>query len=172
MTRDGRRRTADPDGVGLLEVLVRIPGRLVSQQRPAARGVGSGYDRETNYLRVYVAGLRKKLEDDPAAPRHLLTEPGMGYRFQPDGSPRRWLTISASGPRRYWSGQGASSNGTPELVGRAQRPGRFAQRGAGEEHDVGLAVGDDLLGLLGVGDQADRAGGDAASRTPAASGTW
>jgi hypothetical protein len=47
----------------------------------AGGGVGPGYAVETNYLRVYVAGLRRKLEADPSRPRHLLTEPGMGYRF-------------------------------------------------------------------------------------------
>ena len=62
-------------------MLVRHPGRLVSQQDLLHEVWGPSYGRETNYLRVYVAGLRKKLEDDPAAPRHLVTEPGMGYRF-------------------------------------------------------------------------------------------
>jgi two-component system KDP operon response regulator KdpE len=42
---------------------------------------GPSYENETNYLRVYVAQLRRKLEPDPARPRYLLTEPGMGYRF-------------------------------------------------------------------------------------------
>ena len=46
-------------------------------------GWGPGYVAETHYLRVYVAGLRRKLEADPSRPRHLLTEPGMGYRFVP-----------------------------------------------------------------------------------------
>jgi two-component system KDP operon response regulator KdpE len=55
---------------------------LVSQ-RDLLHGVwGPSYGRETNYLRVYVGELRKKLEDDPARPRHLITEPGMGYRFE------------------------------------------------------------------------------------------
>jgi two-component system KDP operon response regulator KdpE len=44
---------------------------------------GPGYQTEGNYLRVYVAQLRRKLEPDPSRPRHLLTEPGMGYRFRP-----------------------------------------------------------------------------------------
>lgn len=44
---------------------------------------GPGYQTEANYLRVYVANLRRKLEPDPTAPRYLLTEPGMGYRFRP-----------------------------------------------------------------------------------------
>jgi two-component system KDP operon response regulator KdpE len=44
---------------------------------------GPAYSSSTHYLRFHMAGLRRKLEDDPARPRHLLTEPGMGYRFQP-----------------------------------------------------------------------------------------
>jgi two-component system KDP operon response regulator KdpE len=67
----------------LLEALVSRPGRLVSQRQLLAEGWGPGYAAETNYLRVYVAGLRRKLEPDPSRPRYLLTEPGMGYRFVP-----------------------------------------------------------------------------------------
>ena len=44
---------------------------------------GPAYEQETHYLRVYVAQLRRKLEPDPAQPRYLLTEPGVGYRFEP-----------------------------------------------------------------------------------------
>ncbi|WP_151084012.1 response regulator transcription factor [Nocardioides cynanchi] len=71
-----------PTEWGLLEMLVRTPGRLVSQQDLLHEVWGPTYSRETNYLRVYVGGLRKKLEDDPSSPRHLITEPGMGYRFE------------------------------------------------------------------------------------------
>ncbi len=67
----------------LLEVLVRNPGKLVSQRQLLAEVWGPAYTTETNYLRVYLAQLRRKLEGDPANPRHLLTEPGMGYRFEP-----------------------------------------------------------------------------------------
>jgi two-component system KDP operon response regulator KdpE len=81
VTRDGSVVRLTPTEWGVLEVLVRHPGRLVSQRDLLHEVWGPSYDRETNYLRVYVAGLRKKLEDDPAAPRHLVTEPGMGYRF-------------------------------------------------------------------------------------------
>ena len=49
----------------------------------ADRGVGPGFQQRTNYLRFHMARLRRKLEDNPARPRHLLTEPGMGYRYQP-----------------------------------------------------------------------------------------
>jgi two-component system, OmpR family, KDP operon response regulator KdpE len=44
---------------------------------------GPGFERSTHYLRFHMAGLRRKLEDDPHRPRHLLTEPGMGYRYRP-----------------------------------------------------------------------------------------
>jgi two-component system KDP operon response regulator KdpE len=65
----------------LLEVLVRHRGRLVSQRQLLHDVWGPAYDTETNYLRVYMAQLRRKLEPDPPRPRYLLTEPGMGYRF-------------------------------------------------------------------------------------------
>jgi two-component system KDP operon response regulator KdpE len=67
----------------LLEILVRNPGRLVSQQQLIRAIRGPNYDDAAHYLRQFMAQLRRKLEPDPARPRHLLTEPGMGYRFQP-----------------------------------------------------------------------------------------
>jgi two-component system KDP operon response regulator KdpE len=67
----------------LLEILVRNPGKLVSQRQLLREVWGPQYGSETHYLRQYMAQLRRKLEADPARPRHLLTEPGMGYRFQP-----------------------------------------------------------------------------------------
>jgi two-component system, OmpR family, KDP operon response regulator KdpE len=67
----------------LLEILLRHPGKLVSQRQLLHDVWGPQYQSETNYLRQYMAQLRRKLEVDPARPRHLLTEPGMGYRFQP-----------------------------------------------------------------------------------------
>jgi two-component system, OmpR family, KDP operon response regulator KdpE len=81
VTRDGAVVRLTPTEWGLLEALVRHPGRLVSQRDLLHEVWGPTYGRETNYLRVYVATLRKKLEDDPASPRHLVTEAGMGYRF-------------------------------------------------------------------------------------------
>jgi two-component system, OmpR family, KDP operon response regulator KdpE len=68
----------------LLEVLLRYPGKLLSQQQLLAAVWGPGYADATGNLRLYMAQLRRKLEPDPARPRWLLTEPGMGYRFQPD----------------------------------------------------------------------------------------
>ncbi|QYJ05831.1 response regulator [Nocardioides panacisoli] len=67
----------------LVEVLVRTPGTLVTQRDLLAEVWGPVYQRETNYLRVYLAQLRRKLEADPSRPRHLITEPGLGYRFDP-----------------------------------------------------------------------------------------
>jgi two-component system, OmpR family, KDP operon response regulator KdpE len=67
----------------LLEILVRNPGRLVSQRELIRAIRGPKYDDAAHYLRQFMAQLRRKLEPDPARPRHLLTEPGMGYRFQP-----------------------------------------------------------------------------------------
>ena len=55
---------------------------LISQRQLLQTVWGPQYERETNYLRVYLAQLRRKLEPDPAQPRHLITEPGMGYRFE------------------------------------------------------------------------------------------
>jgi two-component system KDP operon response regulator KdpE len=65
----------------LLEVLVRHEGKLVSQRDLLQEVWGPAYETETNYLRVYMAQLRRKLERDPSHQRHLITEPGMGYRF-------------------------------------------------------------------------------------------
>jgi len=87
-------RTSDGDGAGgdirltptewhLLEVLLRHPGKLMSQRQLLAEVWGPGYADATGNLRLYMAQLRRKLEPDPARPHWLLTEPGMGYRFQP-----------------------------------------------------------------------------------------
>ncbi|MEU8276376.1 response regulator [Microbispora bryophytorum] len=67
----------------LLEILVRNPGKLISQRHLLAEVWGRSHVKETNYLRQYMAQLRKKLEPDPSHPVHLITEPGMGYRFTP-----------------------------------------------------------------------------------------
>lgn len=67
----------------LLLLLVRNPGKLVSQRQLLQDVWGPTYLNQTHYLRQYMAQLRQKLEADPARPRHLLTEPGMGYRFAP-----------------------------------------------------------------------------------------
>ncbi|MEI7716777.1 MAG: response regulator [Mycobacterium sp.] len=71
-----------PTEWGMLEVLARNRGKLVSREQLLKEVWGPAYTTETHYLRVYLAQLRRKLEDDPAHPRHLLTESGMGYRFE------------------------------------------------------------------------------------------
>jgi two-component system, OmpR family, KDP operon response regulator KdpE len=68
----------------LLEVLIRHEGKLVPRRDLLQEVWGPAYETETNYLRVYMAQLRRKLEADPSHPRHLITEPGMGYRFASD----------------------------------------------------------------------------------------
>jgi two-component system KDP operon response regulator KdpE len=67
----------------LLEVLVRHPGKLMSQRQLLTEVWGPGYETASGNLRFYMGQLRRKLESDPARPKHLLTEPGMGYRFEP-----------------------------------------------------------------------------------------
>ena len=81
-TADGEVRLT-PTEWHLLEVLVRNPGRMVSQRALLQEVWGPAYEKETHYLRVYLAQLRRKLEPDPSHPVHLVTEPGMGYRFEP-----------------------------------------------------------------------------------------
>ena len=68
----------------LLEILVRHPGKLVGQKHLLREIWGPAYETETNYLRVHMANLRRKLEPEPGRPRHLVTEPGVGYRFTRD----------------------------------------------------------------------------------------
>jgi two-component system, OmpR family, KDP operon response regulator KdpE len=67
----------------LLEILLTSAGQLVSSDRLLTEVWGPGFERSTHYLRFHMARLRRKLEDDPPRPRYLLTEPGMGYRYQP-----------------------------------------------------------------------------------------
>jgi two-component system KDP operon response regulator KdpE len=67
----------------LVELLVRHPGRLLTQRYLLQEVWGPRYGEETNYLRVYMAQLRRKLEPNPSRPRYFITEPGMGYRFEP-----------------------------------------------------------------------------------------
>jgi two-component system KDP operon response regulator KdpE len=82
VTRDGVQVRLTPTEWSLLETLTRNAGRLVPQRQLLHEVWGPGYEKETHYLRVYLAQLRRKLEPDPSRPRYLLTEPGMGYRFQ------------------------------------------------------------------------------------------
>ncbi|MER7936962.1 response regulator [Streptomyces sp. NPDC093272] len=82
VNRAGKDVRLTPTEWHLLEVLVRNTGRLVSQKQLLQEVWGPSYGTETNYLRVYMAQLRRKLEADPSHPEHFITEPGMGYRFE------------------------------------------------------------------------------------------
>ncbi|MEU4246628.1 response regulator [Amycolatopsis sp. NPDC026612] len=80
--RDGEEVHLTKTEWGVLELLVRNRGRLVAQKQLLHEVWGPSYETESHYLRVYLAQLRRKLEREPSRPRHLLTEPGMGYRFE------------------------------------------------------------------------------------------
>lgn len=80
--RDGAEVHLTPTEWGVLEVLARNRGKLIAQKQLLKDVWGPAYATESHYLRVYLAQLRRKLEPEPAKPKHLLTEPGMGYRFQ------------------------------------------------------------------------------------------
>ncbi|WP_073952266.1 response regulator [Streptomyces kebangsaanensis] len=73
----------------LLATLLRNPGRLVTGHQLLRDIWGPGHDEKSNYLRINISGLRHKLEPDPAHPRYLITEPRMGYRFEPGGDKAR-----------------------------------------------------------------------------------
>jgi two-component system KDP operon response regulator KdpE len=79
---DGEAIRLTPTEWHLLEVLVRNEGKLVAHRQLLQEVWGPAYGTETNYLRVYMAQLRRKLEPDPSSPRHLITEAGLGYRFE------------------------------------------------------------------------------------------
>jgi two-component system, OmpR family, KDP operon response regulator KdpE len=79
--RGGSEVRLTPTEWHIVEVLVRNPGKLVSQRQLLQEVWGPQYERETNYLRVYLAQIRRKLEPDSARPRYFLTEARMGYRF-------------------------------------------------------------------------------------------
>jgi two-component system, OmpR family, KDP operon response regulator KdpE len=81
--RSGEDIRLTPTEWHLLEVLLRNPGKLLSRNQLLTEVWGPGYADATGNLRLYMAQLRRKLEPDPARPRWLITEPGMGYRYQP-----------------------------------------------------------------------------------------
>jgi two-component system KDP operon response regulator KdpE len=100
---------AEPDDIRLtptewhlLEVLLRNPGKLLSRNQLLTEVWGPGYADATGNLRLYMAQLRRKLEPDPARPRWLITEPGMGYRYQPgpEDLPRERLAVPGEGAGR------------------------------------------------------------------------
>ena len=79
--RDGQQVRLTPTEWSILELLARNHGKLVSRSQLLHHIWGPTDRKETSYLRVYLGQLRHKLEHDPAHPRHLITEAGMGYRF-------------------------------------------------------------------------------------------
>jgi len=81
VTKDGAEVRLTPTEWSLVELLVRNSGKLVAHRQLLQDVWGPGYGTETNYLRVYMAQIRRKLERDPAHPRWFLTEPGIGFRF-------------------------------------------------------------------------------------------
>jgi two-component system KDP operon response regulator KdpE len=83
VSRDDREIRLTPIEWSILEILIRNPEKLVTQQQLLTRIWGPAYVKETHYLRVYMGQLRRKLELEPSSPRHLLTEAGVGYRFIP-----------------------------------------------------------------------------------------
>ena len=83
ISRDGDPIHLTPTEWHLVELLVRSPGKLLTQRTLLQEVWGPRYEQETNYLRVYMAQIRRKLEPDPAHPRYFFTEAGMGYRFEP-----------------------------------------------------------------------------------------
>jgi two-component system, OmpR family, KDP operon response regulator KdpE len=82
VTKSGAEIHLTPTEWGMLEMLVRNRGKLVGREELLKEVWGPACTKETHYLRVYLAQLRRKLEGDPSRPVHLLTEAGMGYRFQ------------------------------------------------------------------------------------------
>src|SRR5579871_2022036 len=135
----------------LLEVLLRNPGKLLSRNQLLTEVWGPGYADATGNLRLYMAQLRRKLEPDPARPRWLITEPGMGYRYQP--SPDEVLSAPAA---RGLPGEGLAVAG--EGAGRAAVGDRHRPDDAGR----GLGQGPALrVGLTGGPSRADRVDQDA-----------
>jgi two-component system KDP operon response regulator KdpE len=82
VTRHGVDVRLTPIEWGIVELLARNAGRLVGQRQLLQQVWGPEYGTETNYLRVHVAHIRRKLEPDASHPRYFITEPGMGYRFE------------------------------------------------------------------------------------------
>ena len=98
---DGPAIRLTPTEWHLLEVLLRNPGKLLTQRQLLTEVWGPGYADASGNLRLYMAQLRRKLEPDPARPRWLLTEPGMGYRYQPAAGTQAeqppWLSSAPAG---------------------------------------------------------------------------
>jgi two-component system KDP operon response regulator KdpE len=83
VAKDGVDVRLTPTEWAFLELLARNVGRLVPREQVLREVWGPAYEHETHYLRVYAAQLRRKLEDDPSAPKHLITSAGLGYTLEP-----------------------------------------------------------------------------------------
>jgi two-component system, OmpR family, KDP operon response regulator KdpE len=83
VTREGADVHLTPTEWAIVAYMARHAGRLVTQRQLLQRVWGPAYETETNYLRVHLAAIRRKLEPNPSQPRYFLTEPGVGYRFEP-----------------------------------------------------------------------------------------
>src|SRR5579862_2200251 len=83
---DGEDVHLTPNEYKLLQVLIKHPGKVVTQRQLLNEVWGPNHTEQAQYLRVYIAQLRRKLERDPARPKHLQTEPGVGYRLVTDES--------------------------------------------------------------------------------------
>ncbi len=83
VSRDSKEVKLTPTEWEIVEILVRSEGRLVTQRQLLKAVWGPQYEKETNYLRVYLAQIRRKLEPNPSQPRYFVTEPRIGYRFEP-----------------------------------------------------------------------------------------
>ena len=98
VTRRGEPVHLTPTEFALLEQLVANPGKLLTQRWLLQKVWGTGYAEQSHYLRVYVAGLRKKLEPNPASPSLILTEPGVGYRWSAESAPQPAESRRAKAP--------------------------------------------------------------------------
>ena len=81
--RNGTDVHLTPTEWAIVAYMARHAGRLITQRQLLQRVWGPAYETETNYLRVHLAAIRRKLEPNPSHPRYFLTEPGVGYRFEP-----------------------------------------------------------------------------------------
>jgi len=87
VTRSGEPIHLTPTEFSLLEQFVSNPGKLLTHRWLLQKVWGTAYGDQSHYLRVYVANLRKKLEQDPSSPSLIMTEPGVGYRWPPPVEP-------------------------------------------------------------------------------------
>ena len=121
--RSGEEVHLTPIEWKLVRHLVRNPGRLVTRRWLLEQVWGPQYENETSYLRVYLATLRRKLEPNPAQPRYFITEPGMGFRFEPGEGE------SARPPSDSAETEMTTGNETVRALESGGRPGLEQQQG-------------------------------------------